>query len=1094
LLALAAAPASAQTLLQFNQTSFSFSAQVGATASQEQPLFILTNTGTSLNYTAGIQQTGNWLSVSPMTGTAPIAVRLIVNPTGLTQGTNNGTITITAPGASNSPQTITVSLTVGTSNSSLTAAPASLNFSYTVGGLIPSAQTLAVTSTTTAQNFNVSVTTDTGGSWLSANPASATAPGTVTVAINPAALGQGTYNGRVTLTPQGFLASPLMVPVTLSVSATPELKVSALQPFNYQAGTALPGSQTLSLTSTGATLPFSAAVTTQTGGPWLVLSPLGGATPADLTVSVSQSSLVSLTYGTYSATITISAPNASNPTVTIPVTLNISTAPFLNVTPASLSFTVQPGGALPQAQNLSIAGTSTNISFTAAANTAAAPIWLSVTPTSGVTAPTASVAVSLNANAQTLLPGTYNGSITVNAPSAATPVITIPVTLTVSNTPALIASPSALSFNFQTGRSSPNPQTVLVSSSGIPTQYSVTSTTAKGGQWLQVLPAAGATPSILTVSVNPAGLNPDTYTGTITLTPAASGATPVTLSVTFTVSNIALLNVSPPVVSFNLPQGAGTTSQNIALTSTGDQLSFTATFTTSSCGANWLFVAPLGGTTPANLQIFVVPGTLPIGVCTGTITASGTGANSQTIPVTLTVTSGATLRVDPGALSFNQPQGGVAPAAQTVSLTASGATAVNFAATATTSSCGNWLSVDPVNGSTPAQLRVSVAAVSVVAGTPCTGQITVQAPGATNSPLNIPVSLNVIAQQTLAANPASLAFSYQVGTTAPSSQSVQVTSAPSAVNLTLASATQSGGDWLSATASTSTTPATINVSLKTQNLTQVGTFTGTLTLTSPTAGNSPLTINVTVTVTAAPVPRVTTVRNAASYVPGAVAPGEIVYIEGVSVGPQALTTLRLNAQGLVDTTLAETRVLFDGIPAPLVYVWFDRLSCIVPYNLAGRVTVRMQVEYRGQLSSAIEFQVTDAAPGLFTLNQQGSGQGAILNQDYSGNGPQSATTRPAAAGSVVMIYATGEGQTLPTGVDGRVNSGSILPRPLLPVTATIGGRDAEVTYAGAAPLFVSGAMQINVRIPADMAPGNAIPLTVQVGNRPAQAGVTLAVQ
>ena len=269
------------------------------------------------------------------------------------------------------------------------------------------------------------------------------------------------------------------------------------------------------------------------------------------------------------------------------------------------------------------------------------------------------------------------------------------------------------------------------------------------------------------------------------------------------------------------------------------------------------------------------------------------------------------------------------------------------------------------------------------------------APGATNSPLNIPVSLSVVAAPTLAVNPATLSFSYQVGGSAPASQSVQVSSTPTPAGFTLASATQSGGDWLAASASATTTPATINVSLKTQNLTLAGTFSGTITPISPTATNSPLTFTVALTVTAPPQPRVTTVRNAASYVPGAVAPGEIVYIEGANMGPQTLTTLRLNAQGLVDTTLAETRVLFDGIPAPLVYVWFDRLSCIVPYNIAGRVTVRMRVEYRGQLSSAIEFQVTDAAPGLFTLNQQGAGQGAILNQDYSVNGPQTATTRPA---------------------------------------------------------------------------------------------------
>jgi uncharacterized protein (TIGR03437 family) len=308
------------------------------------------------------------------------------------------------------------------------------------------------------------------------------------------------------------------------------------------------------------------------------------------------------------------------------------------------------------------------------------------------------------------------------------------------------------------------------------------------------------------------------------------------------------------------------------------------------------------------------------------------------------------------------------------------------------------------------------------------------------------------------------------------------------------SATQSGGDWLSVTSSSVSTPATISVGVRTQGLTVAGTYAGTITLISPAASNSPVTVGVTLTVTALPLPQVTMVRNAASYVAGPVAPGEMVYIEGANLGPPTLTGLKLNAQGMVDTVLAETRVLFDGIPAPLVYVWHSQMVCVVPYAVAGRLTVRVQVEYKGQLSTAIEFQVTDAAPGLFTQNRQGSGQGAILNQDYSLNGPQSSTTRPAAAGSVVMIYATGEGQTRPAGVDGKVNNTATLPLPLLPVGVTIGGSEADVIYAGAAPNFVSGAMQINVRIPAGITPGNSIPVQVRIGNRLSQAGVTMAVQ
>jgi hypothetical protein len=226
----------------------------------------------------------------------------------------------------------------------------------------------------------------------------------------------------------------------------------------------------------------------------------------------------------------------------------------------------------------------------------------------------------------------------------------------------------------------------------------------------------------------------------------------------------------------------------------------------------------------------------------------------------------------------------------------------------------------------------------------------------------------------LTAAPPTLAFTCQIGGAAPPSQTVSLTATGGgAVSFTFSAATSTGGDWLSAGATSTSTPATLSISVTPAVLsTLAGDYWGALVITAPGATNSPLVVKITLTVSQS-LPKVTAVLNAASYAPGSVAPGEMVYIGGANMGPQTLTTLQLNAQGLVDTTLAETRVLFDGFPAPLIYVWHDRLSCIVPYAVAGRVTTRMQVEYKGQLSTPIEFSLTDAAPGLFTLNQQGTG-------------------------------------------------------------------------------------------------------------------------
>ena len=102
----------------------------------------------------------------------------------------------------------------------------------------------------------------------------------------------------------------------------------------------------------------------------------------------------------------------------------------------------------------------------------------------------------------------------------------------------------------------------------------------------------------------------------------------------------------------------------------------------------------------------------------------------------------------------------------------------------------------------------------------------------------------------------------------------------------------------------------------------------------------------------------------------------------------------------------------------------------------------------------------------------------MLNQDYSAN----SAARPAVAGSVLVLYATGEGQTQPAGVDAKVATGAVasLPKPLLPVSATVGGKVADVMYAGAAPGYIAGLMQINLRLPAGL-PSGTSPLVLNIG-------------
>lgn len=232
------------------------------------------------------------------------------------------------------------------------------------------------------------------------------------------------------------------------------------------------------------------------------------------------------------------------------------------------------------------------------------------------------------------------------------------------------------------------------------------------------------------------------------------------------------------------------------------------------------------------------------------------------------------------------------------------------------------------------------------------------------------------------------------------------------------------------------------------------------------------------------------VVNAASFTPGGVSPGELITIFGTAFGPPVLTTLQLSGflLGRVDTVLGGTRVLFDGVPAPMVYVVQNQLSAIVPYSVAGKSSTQVQIEYGFAKSSPVTLQVVPASPGIFTLNASGKGQGAILNQDFSVNSP----TNPAAIGSIVAIYATGEGQTKPPGTDGALAT-SVFPMPLLPVSVRIGGIPAEVQYAGAAPTLVAGVLQVNAKVPAGVAPGSAAPVTITVGTAASQPNVFLTI-
>lgn len=230
------------------------------------------------------------------------------------------------------------------------------------------------------------------------------------------------------------------------------------------------------------------------------------------------------------------------------------------------------------------------------------------------------------------------------------------------------------------------------------------------------------------------------------------------------------------------------------------------------------------------------------------------------------------------------------------------------------------------------------------------------------------------------------------------------------------------------------------------------------------------------------------VAHAASYAAGTVSPGQLFVVYSEYIGPNVFTMSGPDSTGAYPTQLGGSRLLFDGVPAPILYAYTTMVAAIVPYAVAGGRTTTMQVEYQGSLSNAINLPVAAATPGIFTADASGQGQAAALNQDTSFN----SAAHPETRGRIVVFYATGLGQTTPPGNDGHLVLGA-LPVLTLPVEVFIGGVQAEVTYSGPAPQMVAGVMQVNARIPMGITASPAVPLVLRVGNADSQAGVTVAV-
>ncbi|MBI2931981.1 MAG: choice-of-anchor D domain-containing protein, partial [Planctomycetes bacterium] len=852
-LALAQFPLTIDPTIGLSTTTLSFIAPSGGPSPSPQAFYV-SNTGTgTLRWTGTDDAT--WLSVSPRKGRSRTGqsrkVRASVDTTGLADGVYSATITITDNTATNSPQTISVSLLV-TSSAVIGLSPASLTFNAPVGGPNPAFQNVTVS------NLGAGTLSYTAGAtapWLSLNPAAgslvAGASSNMSVAVDVTSLAAGTYSDTITVTDPAALNSPQTVTVTLNVYDAPTIALApASLSFSGPEGGPSPPPQSMTVQNVGTGILNWSAVD---DAAWLSVSPISGSlsagSSATLNVIVDTTGLVA---GAYAATITVSDPGAINSPQIVSVALSVETLPTIEVAPANLTFNAPVGGPNPSPKTFTVANIGGGTLSWSGTDDAA---WLSLSPTSGDLVGGASAPVTASVDVTGLAAGTYTANITISDPGATNSPELLFVTLNVNALPLIALSPAGLTFNAPAGGPNPASQTVTVTNAGGGT---LSWTASDNATWLSLSPGSGSlsggASASMTATVDVAGLPAGTYTATITVSDPGATNTPQMVFVTLNVSALPTIGLSPGTMTFTAPVGGpNPASQPLTVRNTGGgTLSWTA-----ADSATWLSVSPAGGSLAAgassssNVAVDVTG--LSAGTYNATITVSDPGATNtpQTVFVTLTVTSSPVIALNPGSLTFSAPVGGPNPASQTVTVTNSGGGTLSWSAV----DSATWLSLAPASGSLGAgassSMSASVDVTGLSAGT-YTATITVSDGGAANSPQTVFVTLNVMGAPTIGLSPASLTFTAMEGGANPASQTATVTNTGGG---TLSWSGSDDAAWMTLSplsgSLASAASELMTVSVDITGL-PAGTYNGTITVSDPGATNSPQTVAVTLNVNAPP--------------------------------------------------------------------------------------------------------------------------------------------------------------------------------------------------------------------------------------------------
>jgi uncharacterized protein (TIGR03437 family) len=799
----------------------------------------------------------------------------------------------------------------------------------------------------------------------------------------------------------------------------------------------------------------------------------------------------------------------------------VNSKPSFQTSPDSLSSSVS-SGVVTGSRTINLSSSIPGLAY----STSVSDPWLAVEPSNG----TLPAALQVTVDPSGLAPGSYNATIAIKVPDASPSDALVSVSLIIAPSTAAALGVDTAKVSFTASRGSADVSQVLriLNTGGGTLNFTASSAVSTGGSWLSISLASGtatsSSPAPVTVTASLGTLAPGTYTGTITVSGAGKS---ISIQVTLSVSApSATILLSQSALSFTAVAGGGVPlPQNFGILNIGQgSLNWTATATTLT-GGNWLQVGPGSGNVQrpyldvSLVDVTIDPSTLAQGTYYGRIQVSGAAANSpQLMTIILTVLpAGTTLgaQVFPAGLIFTGVAGGI-PGSQDVQVGNPAGTATSFISGIVGSGLDYLPKSATLQPNRPTTVRVYPDLSQVSPGSIQQGTITLQfsdrSPSQTINVLTVVApsgggSLSPHAGGARASGCGSPGPLVVFRTPQPSQSTFgavvgQATTMEVQVSDGCGNLVMAGGQNTNVTASFSngdSVPLThigSGVWQGTWRPLNAGTVSMFVTAFAVQGGNvvggqsSTLTAVVSAPATVTPTVTDRGVVHAASAQSGVpIAPGGLITVYGLNLADSAGSSpgLPLSHQ------LNGTQVFLGNQPLPILFTSAGQVNVQVPYGVPVNTQYQLTVQHGNALSAPQSLVVAQAEPGIFTVNQAGSGQGSIVKSDGV-TLAQPAT--PASIGETVVIYCTGLGTVTPKVAEG-VPASSTPPLSTTdnPVSVTIGGKAATVTFAGLTP-GDPGLYQINAVVPSGILIGDAVPVVISVAGQtsPISPAVTMAVK